>query len=400
VKNEGVVIMSFCTQCGSILQDSQPCECITAKEFCTQCGNKLLEGQACDCTADAKSPEQAIPSPFEMPPIPAPKRTRAKPKKPNTSTYVEKPSLSDSVKKISETAIAPPEEYDVKTSIVPDLMHAISDETPVKQYHIANLRNMFRITSATGQLQVTNKRVIFSADNLRNGKTITQREYDIEKIAGVELTSKYRLSLSRLFIGLVTVTAFAAFAAWVILAITHGFTGSSAASDMYRPSLTQVIPWALDGLNHDLNPDINFISIVVGLVVGFAGIVFFALMRGMFWLKQILLGTSLGGLATVALTYSLYGFVLLALSVLITCAGLVLFSWLPDLTVLLRSKEGATITMVRGWRITDAFHSTLGAGYAEAAPAGEAELAIHELGAIIRDIQTLGSKGVANWAEK
>jgi len=396
------------------LREGQPCQCTVVKSFCTQCGNPLGEGQACICTSHVEpvplqdaistdaSPEISF-TDSAIKPEPAPERLQPPPPIPGRSKYVERPTIVKSVKDMGKAAISDTGTYDGTTQLVSDYVSPISGEVSVKRYHVATLRSFLRFTHAAGHLEITNRRIIFRAEKRSFGrKTIIQREHNIEEIAGLEAVSNHRFSFARLTVGFFTIIIFAALAAWGVIALTHGRLMEEAhiGTMMSRPSLTMVLPWALDGLLEGWPPDIASISMIGGLIAGFGGIALFFLIRGKVWPKQVLLGISVGGFGAVALTYNLYASILLVLSMFIAVFGLVLFSWLPDLVISVRSKEGVVVPIVRGRRFTDALHGSAGAGYAEVAPNVETEAVIRELGAVISDIQRLGDDGVDMWRDE
>jgi len=316
------------------------------------------------------------------------------------STYVEKPTIINSMKNISQGPISNTGySYDT-AQLVPEHVSALSDEVPVKQYHIAQCRNLLRFNRAAGYLAVTSKRVIFKAER-KSSKTTIQREHNIEGIAGIEAVSNCRLSAVRVFIGLITLVAVAALAAAGVIWFTHGGLRADAYVGYFMagPSLTMVLPWAIEGLREGWPHDIGSISLGVGLVAGFGGVALFFLLRGKAWFKLIFLGISVGGFGASALTYNLYAFVLMVLSMLLAAFGVVLFAWVPDLVISLVSKEGRVIRMVYGRRLVDVFYGAAGAGYAEVAATMETERAIRELGAVIGDIQAMGADGVEKWSE-
>ena len=407
--------MTFCTQCGNLLQDGQACVCTATPEevFCTQCGEKLKAGQVCICAKPATpEPPPTPPMPKRKPPTPKPPTIKRPDPIENTEPptdipayprrpFAEEPTITDTMKANFDEPDMPVE----TASLVPDYIAAIKNEEPIRQYHIANMRNFFRMTRAAGMLQITNKRVIFRAESHALGRTTaTQREHAIEGIAGLDVASSYRLSISRLALGLVTMLAAAALVAWAVFWLTHGGmlpTNEYVVNLMRPPTPSDFMPIALFyGMLDSWPAVIDTISLAAGLVAGFGGIALFFILRGKFWVKQILMGVSVGGYIGVALTYNVYAFVLLVLSLVLAAVGLVMFAWLPDLVVIIRSKSGGCIPLVCARRPYDAWRGTMGLGYAEVAPAAETLDAVNELGAIIRDIQAHGVDGVRLWQHK
>jgi len=86
--------------------------------------------------------------------------------------------------------------YEREKKIVPECISAIEDETPVKQYNIAVLRNLLKFERAEGRLQITNKRVVFrAAGRSIGGRSTLQHEFAINNIAGIEANNNYKFSV-------------------------------------------------------------------------------------------------------------------------------------------------------------------------------------------------------------
>jgi len=464
--------MSFCTQCGKLLQEGQICDCVKITVFCTQCGKPLSNGQICNCTHEQKPEPQLqiepkpepkleskpVPQPQSEPkpepkPVPQPQaeskpepKPEPKPKiepkpepkpepqrqpipKPefvpnpqhepvhqknieeavvpmhpiastaditkgdmpkvmkqqkNTNAYVEKPTIKKSIKNMSKSMIHPPDTDAINSNFVPRQVNALNNEVHVKQYHIAHMRNVLRINRAAGYLEVTNKRIIFKAEDTSfNKKSMVHREYDINKIAGIEAVNNYRISIIRIFIGLLTLVAVAALAAYGALWFTHGSMWAEDITTMVRPPLTRILLYAARGLLESWYPDIGLISLGVGLAVGFGGIALVILLRGRMWLKLIFFGMSLGGFGVSALTYNVFAFVLLIISIIFALFGTIAFAWIPDFLLSIRSNDGTLVHLVKGQRFADVFFGTTSIGYAEAAPTSEVADVVRELGEII-----------------
>jgi len=424
-----------------LLMEGQVCECEPEKQFCTQCGTPLLAGQACACEGEAEpipttiEPGQAKPFSSEVEGIamgiplleperpeeihvrdelpqsddgypyddleePEPPITKKQKKKQKHNKYVEKPKLIESTKsnmEIPEAAPAPTIENDLL--IVPDIIIPTATEVPIRQYHIANLRNMFRITRAIGHMQVTSKRLIFRAhEQASDSKTTVLREVNVNEITGLETANGYRFSPVRLGIGLLTIAAAASTIMLAILAftnlaiITPENTAPLSTPEFFRWSFT----WFVNGVSIR----ISHVSLIVGLTIGFAGIALFFLLRGMLWFKLVLLGASIGGFFTASLTTNLYSYVLLGLSLMINIFGLALFTTISDLIISAHLKSGSEINMVRAKKTSPSLfqgHTQAGTGYTEVASTAEVERVISELGAIISDIQTQGDTAAEIW---
>ncbi|MCL2362981.1 MAG: hypothetical protein FWC73_14365 [Defluviitaleaceae bacterium] len=377
--------MSFCTQCGKLLQEGQACECTAATVFCTQCGKSLAEGHTCECTkppVDVEPTTVAEPLPVTIAPQPKTVKVTIEaetpPSEPPPPEVIEYPPADTPV---SEADFDYPKAKPQNISVEKPL-----NTKAIRHYHITHLRNILRINRAAGYLEVTSKRISFKAEhNFLGKKTIVHREHGIDAIAGIEAVSNYRFSLARALIGLVTLAGVAMLIAAGVLMLTFGFMQADAdVVTMVRPTLARFLPQVLEGLMEGWYPDINSVSLIVGLAIGFGGIALFLLFKGKQWPKLVLLGASLGGFGAAALTYNLFAFVLLVMAIAFTVFGLSLFAWIPDLVISVINKEGVFIPLVCGRRFMDAICGTKGIGYAEAAPTEETEEAIKALGASLR----------------
>ena len=335
---------------------------------------------------------------------PEPKPHYDPPPRPTHNTYVEKPTIVESVAKRMEISEPTPAGTQI-VQIVPDCIGVMEGEVPIRQYGIANLRNLLRLTRADGRIQVTNKRVIYRAEGRSMGKrTVAQHEYNINEVTGIEAVSHCRFSLLHTAVGLITVAAAAAIMGWIVLLFSSHWGGRVHLPWFLRQANEFIdrqgfIAWARAWFIDGQGLDVSSISLIVGLVAGFGGIVLFFLLRGKFWLKLVMTGISLGGFVPVALADHIYSSVLLGISLLIAILGLVLFSRVPELVVSLHGKNDFRVVLVRARRrLAGMFHEPAGIGYAEAAPAPETEAAIDELGAIIRDVQAPGDTGVEKWS--
>jgi len=347
--------MSFCTQCGKQLLEGQACECTEVKQFCTECGAKLFGGKVCACTA--------------------------------------KPVSEHSANYVSESDNADPEAgaaYD-GMQIISDYVSFMSDEIPVRQYNLVNLRNWIRVKSAEGRLLVTNKRLIFRAEG-RGAKWPVHREIALSEITGIDAVSKRRFSFPHMMIGLVTVLAIAVLIAVITFmggwAITTLFVSRPPVLDFFRQSLDQIIE------SHEA--DVSQLSLIFGLFIGFGGVALYFLLRMKYWFRQLLLGVSLGAFFVVGLTGNVFANVLFGASVIINIYGLVMFARLPDLFVSVYGKGGTCVNMIQAKNMVRSGY--VGMGCAEAAPTPETSAAICELGAVIADLQNLDDAGVMKWS--
>jgi len=306
--------MSFCTNCGTQLLEGQACECTEVKQFCTDCGAKIYGGLPCACN------EEPVQDPGD---------------------------------------------------------DHFADEFTVRQYNIAVLCNWLRAAGANGDLQVTNKRVIFKAEGIgAKARTTAYRELALSEIVGVDAVISRRFSIPHFVIGLLTIAAAAVLIAAVV------FMGGWAVTTLFvsRPPVHEFLRQSYEQFAESRVVDTSRLSLILGLVAGFGGAVLYFVLRRKYWLQVIMLGASVGAFLVVGMTGNAFAYVLLGASVILNMYGLVMFARLPDLAVSFYGRGGAYVDILR----------TKGrgrVGYAESAPTAEAEAAICELGEVIAGIQ-------------
>ncbi|MCL2405837.1 MAG: hypothetical protein FWC92_09885 [Defluviitaleaceae bacterium] len=267
-----------------------------------------------------------------------------------------------------------------------------SGEVPVKLYNIAELRNLLRFTRAKGQMQLTSKRVIFSAQGRgAYGYGAVNQEFAIKEIAGIGATNNFRFSVPHFIIGLASVFIVAALVAVITFmggwAITTMFVSRPPAQEFLRQNIEQVI-------NYAVVLDVSQLSLVLGLFAGFSGITLYFILRKKFWFRLILLGVSLGAFFVVGLTGNYFSYVLFGACVVVCMYGLVKYAHLSDLVITVYSKGGACVDLVRGKGFFASVLGRTGTGYAEIVPTQETYAAIREIGTVIADIQEQSDTGL------
>ena len=159
--------------------------------------------------------------------------------------------------------------------------------------------------------------------------------------------------------------------------------------EFLRESVRQIIDYQI--------LEVSQLSLIFGLFIGFGGVALYVILRGKFLFRLIMLGVSSGAFFVVALTGNTFAYVLLIAALFVNVHGLVMFARLSDFVVMLHGKGGICINMIRGQGYLATILGRIGTGYAEAAPAPEANAVINELCAVINDIQNQGDAGVKKW---
>lgn len=253
--------------------------------------------------------------------------------------------------------------YERGKKIVPDVIAPIESEVPIKQYHVADLRARLQGLWAEGRLMITNKRVLFRASGRSFfGRTQVQSEYTIDEISGFNISRGIRFGGVDIFLAL------------LILALS--VYGSNILS-------TLIEKW--------------FVSLLF-MILGFVGLVVIPHQKYRFHLLAtgIICGSCLyiAQVATMAGKVSLVRFLLVILILLGILSLILLFkaSTKSVISMSVLCKNGTAEAI--GIQSVQKF----GLQWApEVLPAEDAQQAIKEIGAIVRDIQQRGDYGIDKW---
>ena len=347
----------------------------TNMNYCERCGVEIEEGKSCNCITNTVNIGSMI-----------------KFDKSEIHRFFEKTKnrmgVGDPARNATDT-------YERNMRIVPDNITADDGETPVKQYNVAVLRNMFRFERAEGRLQVTNKRVIFrAAGRSIGGRTTLQQEFNIDEISGLEASRGYRFSWFHLILGILAVH----FAAYVGLSLVL----SGVEMGQNAPSRFSILYRGAELLSSGVNLDIGAMSIVAGMIIGIGGIIPFFMIKRRFLGKLLLLGLSMGSFSALVMTGNVFMLLLSFVVGILTLVGQFLHCLRPDLKIIIKNKgaqENSPPIEIRRKRGFTAIGQDSSAGFAEVTPTAETEKAIQEIGAIINDIQKLGEYALEKWTK-
>jgi hypothetical protein len=314
--------------------------------------------------------------------------------------------------------------YERNMGIVSGNINDSDNEIPVRQYNVAVLRNLLRLERSEGRLQVTNKRVVFrAAGRSIGGRTTLQQEFNIDEIAGLEAARGYRFSFLHLLFGLLVVSIFAVISVSVIRsAIPDQWTerenvevqrwdAQLQANIIERERVErerwQFVPSAPEIVMFGASVErVGVFATFLGLIFGFGGLAPFFLVKRRFLLKLLPLGAAYGAFAVLALAGNPLFLFLQFLVVLVVIVGVFLYCMRPDLAIIIKNKgamEQSPPISIRRRKggifqfFSSATENTI--TFSEVMPTSESEKAIREVGAIIRDIQTLGDMGVEKWKQ-
>ncbi|HUM85243.1 MAG TPA: hypothetical protein PLN48_16010 [Lachnospiraceae bacterium] len=91
-------------------------------------------------------------------------------------------------------------------SIVGNIIAPAENEVPVRQYDIARYRYYLRMLFAQGQLEVTNKRIIYRVTGTSFfGPILYHNEYDINHISGINIESGRRICIPYFILSLLVI---------------------------------------------------------------------------------------------------------------------------------------------------------------------------------------------------
>ena len=346
--------MGFCTRCGASLEPGQVCDCTIRS---ASSGSEQSDTPMRDLTSQDYTPGRERPSQDYTP-------GRERPSQDYTLGRDRSPQGYISLKNrmgIGDVERNATDCYERGQPIIPAIVKPTEGEIPVKQYNIAVLRTLLKFERAEGRMQITNKRLVFRAPGRSiGGRTTLQHEYSINEIAGIEARKNYRFSLLHMIGGY-----------WLIsLTFPIGYF------------LTKWVSTLAEGL-----------GIILGLLFGAAGVIAFFMVPKDFIFKLAVLGVSLGGIFLVVPLFNPLAYFLL----IITLFCLFLHFMRPNLIISIKNKMGSGEGPADIRRKTIKSDST---GFAEVMPTEEAEGAIREIGAIIKDIQTSGDLGLQKWMSR
>ncbi|MCL1995583.1 MAG: zinc-ribbon domain-containing protein [Defluviitaleaceae bacterium] len=396
--------MKLCTNCNSQITKEDV--------FCTECGTKVETAEKPENTQPQEAlqweapPQEVPPSetpPWETPPWEAPPQSQpSEPTHPPVVT-INKAAVMGSLESMkNRMGIGEPERnatdaYESNMKIVPDSIKATEGEIPIRQYNIAVLRNLLRFERSEGRLQITNKRIIFrAAGRSIGGRTTLQQEFSLNEIAGVEAIRTYRFSFFHLVCGLLVTLIFAAMGITIAMSGMDMGWGTPSVSEVLLMGIFVLVMILFEGGMGGMGFDFS----ILGLILGFGGLIGFVMIHKKFLLKLVLLGLSFGGFSVVMLTGTTVSALLVLISLASTIFGLALYCLRPDLELMIKNKgalEQSPPVRIRRSRGFWFFGQQDTIGFSEVMPTHETERAIREIGAIIDDIQTLGDLGIEKW---
>ena len=333
---------------------------------CEYCGRELKQGEVCGCTVRQESASGYYRLSVKRSTVDRLKHL------PKTAAHATKEffgALSDVASMGSEEVVLHTADgrYESGMQIIDQCAVPTDKEIPVRQYDIAKLSTPL-LKKAYGRMQVTNKRVIFrAAGKSLVGPILTEKEFAIEEIGGIDIKADYRFSVFEFVIGLLLSGI-----------ITAGFSMLCGWMASAFESLVPVV-----------------IVSVVMLVLTYTMLT--ATVRR--WkFKAAFLWCCAGGMITSALAMhghdflSTSFFIIGGASALVALVMQALGGIVDDLHIAVRVKGGHD-----AMEIARKLRKDERSGFQIVRPWRDTELAIRELGALIDDIKHFGDAGIAKW---
>ena len=286
--------------------------------------------------------------------------------KPNFSSFSSFVASIRDISGMSEpnSSFGDPFERDIP--IVPSSIAPEENETVVRQYNIAKLRNRLKFMKAEGRLMVTTKRVLFrAAGTSLTGNTLQEHQFNLDEIGGIEIHKDYKFSLLNMFL-----TSFVLAFGMMLAMMLLGEMGSNSLK-------------------------------IFGTILGLVGILPTFLVYRRFWLKLMCTGFSLGMLSTAmaAAGDSKFLLVLTIIAGILALANLIIVCFVPNLVLKVKTKgaEGA-VSIGSQKSLFQRNISKDYSGFVEVMPWEDTVLAINELGTLIDDLQKQGDYAIEKWS--
>jgi hypothetical protein len=385
----------FCPFCGNEIPDDS--------EFCSICGKSIPTDDA-DLVSQPRQRQQR-----QQRQMMTEERAPSDEKhffvhwsSPNFSSFSGFVSSIKEITGVSEPSLNINNPYEYNVPIVPDCIAAEENEVVVKQYNIAKLRSRIKRIKADGRLMVTNKRVLFrAAGTSLTGNVLQESQFNIEEIAGIEITKNYRFSFLNL-IGAILVTRLVMTAICMVVLkifkelLSPLISSLGGSSKMYGGGSSG------KGSSGDLDSLLNPSTLIVmGFILGTICLIALFCIYKHHWLKLVfasLIDTfyalSLIGVALIQeknigtsvmngffIILIIVGFILFIYELLVVCL-------VPNLTIKINVKSGSPAIFIGSRR-----------PFAEVLPWEDTVMAINELGTLIDDLQKQGDYAIKRWTK-
>lgn len=335
------------------------------KKFCMYCGKELKENEICSCQKKNQSDSEE--------------------KKEENRMQFSGSKIYDTVRKSfgvpNSDSIT--ESFEKNKKIVPDSITPDEGEIPIRQYHIATLRSIFKVMYAEGRLQVTNKRVLFRAAGISLlGTTELQHEFSIEEISGIEIRRDHRIGLFHFLIAFFIASFFMDVSNSIFSAFSSGTT---------------------------------IFSTIFAIILSGVSIGLFFYLEKKFFVKLILVAAAFGSIMATGFTTQLFFIpesdgmlysILGTVTGILMLVSMLVIGFVPNLVIEIKTKSASSPIEIRRKESNGilAFLFNMPkkdyTGFADVMPGRDTKKAIREIGALINDINVLGDTAIENWKEE
>lgn len=324
--------------------------------FCKNCGRKLEDGEICGCLDQEQSSIMPDNSKNEYFEIHIKKETVEKVK----DGFSNAKEVIGSMRQDFSIVQGIDGRYEHNMKIVDECIVPAEEEIVLRQYNIAKLRTLL-LKRAYGRLQVTNKRVIFRASGKSLlGPILTENEFSLEEIGGIEIKSDYHFSLTMLILSLFSVSLLSFLYVLLMELIVRAGMGASV-----------------------------FFSIVSIILA--VGVLFLLPQRRIIKATAVFACSFSFGRIAVEFSNS----VCMVVGAILLIAFIVLWilsAFVDDLHIQVKIK-GAHDAIEIGRKLRGNERS----GFKIVEPWKDTEIAIKELGTLINDVQKMGDLGIKKW---
>lgn len=340
-------------------------------------------------------------------------------RKPNFSSL---PNFITSVKEItgvSEPSANINNPYEYNVPIVPDCIDAEENEVVIKQYNIAKLRSRVKRMKGDGRLMVTNKRLLFRvAGTSLTSNVLEEHQFNIEEIAGVEITKNNKFSFLNLIGALfinhgITLLLFIILMRTVMSKLSQAFGGGKRSNKGGWFNFTSMVSARTSDSEEILNPTT---LILIGFLLGTTFIAAMIFIYRRHWLKYLFaclltpsFGISIFGISMIpeknigtTILYIFFG-TMLVISLALWIFELLVVCMVPNLVIKINVKSGSPAICIGSQKpLIGRIFSQLdgdGTGFTEVLPWEDTVMAINELGTMIDDLQKQGDYAIEKWTK-
>lgn len=358
---------------------------------CEFCGRPLSEGEICGCKIENETKSEYVKLTINKESVQKIKKAISQ-----AGKKLNEDISNNNSKANTETTESVNTESDVcavdgafekDLRIVDKCIVPTEREVHIRQYKIAEMKTPF-LKKAFGRLQVTNKRVIFrSAGKSFLGPIITEKEFSIEELSGIEIKSDYNFSFPMLIVSILEIfllTTMFAFFAFLMIAAIDGDAESAGSTLALVYIIAGVFIYASE---HKARIWVAALFFAAGIIFSTSAItsIFSTNVKDLAW---NLASESSNSDSSAAAIWAIFSF-------LSTISGLImtiLAGFVDDLQIIIKIKGAHDAINISRKR-----NKTDWTGFLLVKPWKDTNLAIQELGALITDVKQQGDNAIKKW---